>query len=143
MSLMSNRMVDRIQLLKPVQTPDDTTLGFTRSYETLLELWAEVNPISHGKYVRGVQIEMGMTHEVAIRRLSLESLSTEFSTAYSTAFRTKDIHPLKSEFFILVLDGNSGAGDLLRVRRTMEVGRRKEDLSFLCEEIEQRGTGWS
>ncbi len=139
---LASKMRDRIQLRRDVQTPNDTG-GFIRSYETLLELWAERIPLTHGVYIRGVQADMGgLTDEIVIRRVALDNVSVQFSKAFGTAFRVRDVHPLKSEFFVFVPMDSDVEGDLLRVRRIREVGGRRENLSFLCEEMEEEGTGY-
>ncbi len=143
MTSMAYKMRDRIQFWKPVQDPVSSG-GFSRSYETLIEVWAEVKPISHGAYIRGVQADAKVTHEINVRRWALDDLLRgPFSKAFSAAFKKVDVHPLKSEFFVFVLRGSNGAGDLMRVRRVMEVGSRRSRLSFLCEELEEQGSGWA
>jgi hypothetical protein len=139
----ASELRDRIQLKRALQTPDGDSGGFVRSYETLLELWSAVVPVTHGTYIRGVQAGQGVvTHEVTIRRTALDVLRSEFTRAFDTSFKGEDVHPLKSEFFVLVLYGGT-KGSLMRVRRIAEVGVRREQLSFLCEEMEEQGTGWN
>jgi len=139
----ASELKDRIQLKKACQTPDADSGGWARSYETLIEIWSQVLPLTHGNYIRGVQADRGIfTHEVTIRRVALDALRGELSGAFDFAFKSADLHPLKSEFFILALNGDA-VGNLMRVRRVIEVGARREQLSFLCEEMEEQGTGWS
>ncbi len=142
MELSASKLRDRIRLQKASQTPDPVTGGFTRGYETLIEIWAEVKPLTHGSYVRGVQTETKPTHEINIRRLAVHDLLVgSFSRSFSSAFKKVDVHPIKAEDFIFVPRGSSGSGDLYRVRRVMEVGASREQLSFLCEELEEQGSG--
>ena len=131
----------RIQLKKAIQSPESLG-GFSRDYETLLSVWAEVKPLSHGTYIRGVQAGTIATHEINIRRLALDALRGSFSKGFSTAFEGTDPYPMKSEFFIFVPRESDTKGILLRVRRIIEAGLRRENLSILCEEMEQQGTGW-
>ena len=132
----------RIQLKKARQSPESLG-GFSRDYETLLSVWAEVKSLSHGVYIRGVQAGTTATHEINIRRAALlDALRGAFSKAFSTGFEGSDAYPMKSEFFIFVPRESDTKGILVRVRRIIEVGVRRENLSMLCEEMEQQGTGW-
>ncbi len=143
MELSANKMTDRIQIQKAVQSPDASSGGFARSYETLIEVWAEVKPLSHGIYIRGVQTDTKTTHEIKVRRLAVDNLLWgPHSKGFSKAYKRVDVHPLKSEFFVFVPRGSSGMGGLMRVRRVMEIGDQREQLSFLCEELEEQGSGW-
>lgn len=139
--VLSSTMQDRIELRKALQTPGADG-GFVRSYETLITLWAEVKQVSNSMYIRGVQAEANVTHEVVIRKTSLDTLQGAFSKAFSNDFMNVDIYPLKSEFFIFVSQGAGAEGIILRVRRIKVYKGLENYISFLCEELEQEGVGW-
>jgi hypothetical protein len=141
MTLSAGILRYRIQLKKALQTPDSIG-GFSRSYETLVSLWAGVEQITPGQYIRGVQAGVNITHNIIIRSNSLDSLFGEFSKAFNSAFKNVDIHPLKSEFFIFIPVKSDTEGNMLRVRKLIESGFHNSWITIMCEQIEQVGVGW-
>lgn len=140
------RLKNRIQIVKPTQTPNDDG-GFDRGYTTLLTVWGELKPsvykVSAAEYIRGVQTNEQVTHKVAIRKSSVSSLGRTFSTAFSIAFDSiADINLLKSDMFLFVQMDSMVKGRLFRIHNIVDVQERGYYYSLMVEEIEEKGTGY-
>lgn len=135
----------RVDILEPSQD-ESTDGGFNQTYTTLKSIWAGVKPVSHTTYVRWSSIEEfdSITHEIIIRRNSVDDLHTAFSYAFGTGFDSiADLNPIKSNLYMLLNQGSGPKGRLFRLRRAMDVGEKREYISILAEEVEERGTGFS
>ena len=64
MTFLADKLRERIQVLLPVNTPDDTIAGYVRTYQIQTTVWGESNPITSSSkgiaafaaYVRGTEV---------------------------------------------------------------------------------------
>lgn len=148
MSWLAPELDKRIQIVKPVQSPNSISGGFNRSYETLLTIWGGLKPLeyvrSSTQYIRGVQTTNDITHTVKIRKCGVSSLGKAFSSAFSTGFDSiPDINSLKSDFFLFVQQRSTVKGRIFRVHNISNVREEGEYYSLQVEEIEEKGTGYT
>jgi head-tail adaptor len=150
MTWLANKLNKRVVVQRPTQTANDFG-GATRGYEDLLTIWASVLPVDQGLHIQGSQavianVEMpsgGMTHEIKVRRLDVQNLGAEFSSAFDGSFASmSDLIPLKGDYFIFMRQGSSVKGRRFRVGRVADDGERREFLRILAEELEEAGTGY-
>lgn len=142
MTWLASELRERIEIKTGEQTEQDDG-SFSLSFTTLATLWAGIKPVSEGEYIRGQQIGKNITHEFKVRRSSVESLGTEFSSAFSSGYDTiSDLMPLKSDYFIFLQRGSSSKGRLFRIRQIVDHNERRELLRIRAEEIEEKGTGY-
>jgi len=138
---LSSKLDKRVKIIGEVQTeaPD----GSLREVPTVLKtIWAGAKPLKHSTYMRYSNTDDGApTHEIIIRKSSVDDLNTQFTTAFNTDFNSKaDINPIKSNMFLMLLSSDT-TGRYFRIRRVMNADEKNEYLSLLCEEIEEQGTG--
>lgn len=137
----------KIQILKSVQTENEDG-GFDITYETLLTVWAGIEPVKTGfnKYIqaiRGETISNIETHEFIVRKSAVWKLGQETAKSFSAAFKSMgDIAPIKSDMFIFMNEGSSVKGRLFQVTSIMRDEERDEYLKFRCMELEEHGTGY-
>jgi head-tail adaptor len=148
MTWLSPKLNRQIQVRVPVNTANDSG-GFTRTYTTVSTVWGGFNPVKNASYVRGSQTislsynnqERG-THDFMVRRVAIDSLGMEYSSAFSTAYDSiADLNTFKSEFFFFVEVGSNVKGRLFRIINIMDNMEEKEFFIIRCEEIEEQGTG--
>jgi SPP1 family predicted phage head-tail adaptor len=65
----TSRLRYKMTLQSEVQTPD-TAGGYTRSWQDIAELWAEITPLSGRERLVAMQLESNVTHRVLIRSRS-------------------------------------------------------------------------
>jgi len=62
----SSRLRQKLMLQKEVRTPD-TSGGYTRSWEDVAEVWAEIEPISGRERLFAMQQISELTHRLLLR----------------------------------------------------------------------------
>ncbi len=62
----ASRLRQKLTLQSEIQTADGAG-GYTRSWEEVAELWAEIIPISGREKLFAMQLESSVTHRVLIR----------------------------------------------------------------------------
>ena len=136
--------------MKPVQTPNSSG-GFTRSYETLVTVWAEASRTrrdfeTYVRAIRGVTNDTQFeSHEFTVRYSSVKHLGTQFSSAFSEAFETiSDINSVKSDYFLFLERGSAGTakGKLFKVEKFRLDEQRQELMTMRAQEVEEQGVGW-
>lgn len=164
MTWLAPKLNKRIQLLKAVQDPGvgvGLDGGLSRGYELITSLWAGFKPVKAGQYIRGVQVDDGITHIFTIRRVGVDSLGKQFAAAFSMGFdSTKDQSPVKTEYFIFLNYGNqitnafSGGfnkgfidislyqGRLFRIKSVTNNKEQDEFYLLDCGELEEQNTGY-
>jgi len=173
MSWLAPRLRERIQIRKAVQSPNEETGGFNRSYERLLTAWASIKPLAYKnsnlKYVRNVQLANDATHTFEIRWASLLTINTAFGDGFISSFDSViDILSIKSNYFIFMEQGvNDGLywegpyskafstcfnvyygieeakGRLFRIIGAGRADERKEYVKVIATEMEEMGSGLS
>ena len=140
MSWLTPRLNRRIQIQRINQLPN-TDGGFTRGYETLATVWAEIKPVDNPyvDYVRSVQTEYRVTHAFTVRYKSINLLNSySFGDAFNQEFRVEEnaneLVPLKSEFFIFLEQGDSDTGRRFKINRFIDVKEKHEYYKIKCEE---------
>lgn len=170
MSYIAHKLNRRVQILQSVDTPNETTGGFDRTYKVLTKIWCEVKTINEFGIlagitnVRGQNISDFESHELKMRRDSARSaisrafadgfaddynssgsdgLGKEYTAAFDQAFESiLDISPIKSEYFALLEEGSATKGRLLRIKKVILDERNRKYIKCKCCEVEERGTGW-
>lgn len=146
MSYMAPKLKYRAQILKGVNSTDDENIfgGFSRDYEVLTTLWCAIKePSNFIEAIRGQQIAGQWTHEFTVRKSSVDTLGTAFSSAFAESCDSiADINSLKSDWFIFIEAGASYKGRRFRIRGTRLDEKNSEFLKLRVEEIEESGTGW-
>ncbi len=66
LSNRSGRLRDRVTLQVAVQTADDAG-GFTRAWQDVAELWAEIAPLSGHERLDALQLTGFVTHNLTLR----------------------------------------------------------------------------
>lgn len=148
MTWLADKLRYRIQIRKPVQTPNDAG-GFDRLYETLLTIWAGFKPTKFGSsfsqamYAQGQQIRQNITHEFLVRRSSVQNLGKAFGDGFGSGFNSiADLIPLKSDLFIFLQKGSTVKGRSFKIHRVQDNDEKREFIKLFCEEIEEQGTGF-
>jgi len=140
---LAPKLDQRVQILLPVQDEEDAG-GLTQKYTLLKTIWAGLKPVSHNSYRRWQATSdlQNISHEFIIRVNAVQDLNVEFSSAFTVAFdQIEDIHPFKSDMFLMLESGSTVKGRMFRIRRIMNVDEKGEHLSILAEEMEELGTG--
>ena len=90
MAWLVSQLRERVQIRKAIQTPNEETGGFDRSYELLGTVWAGIKPLSYKQsnlqYIRNVQIGKDITHSFIIRWPALRSISRSFGSGFLITF---------------------------------------------------------
>ena len=146
MTFLAPKLRERIEIREAVQTPNDTTGGMDRSYNTITTIWAGIKPVSmsvaQAAYIRGEQVEEVETHIFTVRRTAVSSLGRDFSKAFAGDFDSiEDLSPVKTNWFIFLRKGSANKGRLFKIHRVMDKEERREYLLIMAEEIEEHGTG--
>ena len=147
MAWLTPKLKYRIQIRKGVQTPNDTTGGLDRSYETLTTIWAGIRETSdYGRYISSIRGETvddkTITHEFIVRYVAVKNLGKAFGSGFASGFDSiEDLNPLKSDHFIFLQNGSTVKGRLFEIIETKRDDDRKEWLKIRCKEIEEQGTG--
>jgi hypothetical protein len=148
MTYLAPKLRERVQIRKATQSPNDQG-GFDRDYDTLLTIWAQVQPISFGSFlqqrkIRGSDIAGIITHIAKIRRTAISTLGVAFTAGFSNGFdNIQDISILKADYYFFVeRSGSSIKGKLFKVVRTEDFEERREYTKVMLEEIEEVGTGY-
>ena len=162
MSWIAPKLVNRIQILKPSQEPNEAggfDFGFGFPFgegfggsgfdylAPLTTVWMGMNPVGYKgtgqKYIGGKQVNETVTHEFIVRHLAVANLGKEFGGAFDIEFKSMpDLGPLKSDYYLFLQNGSTVKGRLFRVDSIVNVAEAKEYLSIAAEEIEERGTGY-
>lgn len=147
MSWLAPKLRDRVQIRKAVQTENETTGGFSRTYTTLDTIWAEIKALtwksSAVRPIRGVNTEELSSHIFKVRRCALSSFGMTFTSAFSNAFDSiPDMYLLKADYFLFLEDGSTTKGRLFRIDSVAPGEERKEFLEIVATEIEELGTGF-
>jgi len=138
------RLDKRVQILEPSQGEAEAG-GFIQDYSTLKTIWMGVESVSHNAYRRFSSIEGfgNVSHTFICRRNAVDTLGVAFDSAFSTEMDSiADLNPLKSTFYLGMEQGNTIKRRIFKILRAMDVNEKREYLSFLCEEIEEQGTGF-
>jgi hypothetical protein len=144
---LAHKLKHRIQIQKSVQTPNESG-GYDKTYETLTTIWAGMNELtnltSYAKYIRGEAItDKSPTHEFKVRKVAVQNLGRETSSAFSTGFKAMaDLMPLKSDYFIFLQEGSTIKGRLFQIIDLSRDENYNEFLKFRAMEIEEKGTGF-
>jgi hypothetical protein len=150
MTWLVPKLRKRVEIREATQTPNDAG-GFDRGYTTLLTVWAAFKPVTFGTflqtaYIRGVQTQDVLTHEFIVRRVAVQNLGSEFSSAYGTGYDSiGDLNPLKGDnayFLFLQRNSSSAKGRMFRVKRIEDNMEREEYIKLMATEIEEQGTGY-
>lgn len=143
MTYLVPKLNKRIQIKMPIQT-ENSDGGFDQTYLTLTTVWAGIENISDGQYIRSIQSEEKITHAFLIRHVAVENLGKAFTNGFDSGFESiADLNPIKSDWFIFMQSSSSVKGRLFRVRRSKNKDERNIYLKIYCEEIEEQGTGIS
>ena len=159
MSFIAHKLKHRIQILEVNDEPNSAG-GYTRAYNQLARIWAEVkliNPnsiISGIANVRGVNISDSDSHEFVVRFSSAvgmvsgstKGLSREFDLAFSASFDSMlDTDPVKREYFIFLEDGagNRTRGRLFKINRMQRDEVYKKFIKIKTTQMEEQGTGFA
>lgn len=160
MTWLTPKLNKRIKLLKAVQTPA-VNGGMERGYEVITRLWSGVQEVKGGQYIRGVQIDKGITHLFTIRTSGINSLGKTFAFGFGKGLDTiGDRRPVKTEYFVFLNYGsqiitcfsnafsidfdkfNTYQGSLFRIKTVKNNKEQNEYLLLNCNEIEEQNTGF-
>uniref|UniRef100_A0A6M3L1W7 Putative head-tail joining protein n=1 Tax=viral metagenome TaxID=1070528 RepID=A0A6M3L1W7_9ZZZZ len=151
MTWLASKLNHRAILQRAIQVPADDG-GVDYTFVDLSSIWASVKPLQPFMYLAGRQANIAtpgmykvdMTHEVLIRRVSVDTLGREFTPAFDVAFdEMADLMNPKSDLYVFVPQGTSTTtGRRFKVGRIEDVGERREYMRLWVEELEEEGTGW-
>lgn len=142
MTWLAPKLKRRIEIRTATQTPNSSG-GFDRGYTTLITIWANVKPVRYNEYIRGVQVGKNITHEMIIRKTSIQNLGKDYNRAFGDGFDSiADLNSLKSDYFVF-LKSNGSKGRLFRIDGIENDEMNMEYLKLRAEEIEEQGTGYN
>ena len=162
MSWICPKLVNRVQILKPTQDPNEDggfDFGFGRPFgdgfggegfgylAPLTTVWMGIFPVGYkgsgSKYIRGKQVNEAVTHEFIVRHLAVANLGKAFGGGFDVGFKVMpDLGPLKSDYYLFFQRNSSVKGRLFRIDSISNVKESNEYFSIAVEEIEERGTGY-
>jgi len=144
MSRLVHKLRQRVQIQKPVDTPNDNG-GYDRTYTTLDTIWMGMKSKRKVMIVRESQVEWldQGTHEFIARNCAVsKALGTGFSDGFSTGFDSiANLNPLTSELFLFMQRGSTTKGKRFRIKRMDDWEERREYYLIDAEFIEEVGTG--
>lgn len=143
MSWLVNKLRHRIQIQKPVQTPNADG-GADLTYETQTTIWSEMKQVSdYIKAIRGASTLDKTTHTFRVRKVAVENLGRDFSSAFDTSVdNIADLNMIKADWFIFMERGSTVKGKRYRITGMLPDDDRNEFVKIAAEELEEAGTGW-
>lgn len=136
---------NRIQIQEPIHTPNNVNGNLDVTFNTLVTVWAELKNVSeYIQAVRGAQNgRFGYTHKFRVRKVAVAELGFGFDTGFDTGFKTiKDIHTLKTDYFVFLEEGSSVKGRRFRIEGTQPDENANEFLQIFATEYREEGTGY-
>lgn len=143
MTRLAHKLRKRAEVQTPIQTPNETTGGFDRSYTTIATIWVGLTPIKAGWYRRGVQTRETDTHEVLMRCVAVNRIGGGFAKGFSSGFAVGgDLTNLKTNYFLFVRDGSNIKGRRFKINNIENADDDNEYYKLYVEELEEVGTGY-
>jgi head-tail adaptor len=139
MSWLAPKLNKRIDICKPIQTPDSDG-GFQLTFEVVVSIWANIMPAKtspFARWVRGMQTVENVTHNMIIRSCALDVIKNKTTE--------KTLNPLKSNYFIFLREGNENAstkGRRFRIHEVVNVKEAHEYYIISAEELNEEGTSY-
>jgi Phage head-tail joining protein len=146
MTWIAPKLNQRVQIGKPIQTPNEEG-GFDFAFDAITTIWMGVSPVGYKgtglKYIRGKQVNDNVTHEFICRYLAVTSIGKAFAKGFSDGYKSMaELNPLKGDYYLFFQKQSTVKGRLFRIDSASNVNEADEYFSIAAEEIEERGTGY-
>jgi hypothetical protein len=139
----------RIQIKTPIQTPDSSTdatenLEVELTYTTVATIWGDIRTDSKWvEALRGVQDNERETLEIKVRHSAIYAFGSQYASAFSTSFdESRDMNPLKRDFFCFIENDGAYKGKLYRITGIKKDNYNKRFFLIRVVEEEEQGTGY-
>jgi len=136
MTWLASKLDKRIDICKPIQTPDSDG-GFDTTFEVITSVWANIIPVKSSPFltfIRGMQTTQTVTHVILVRECAVRHL--KLRSTEST------LNPIKSNYFIFFRQGNEDSatkGRRFAIREVVDVDEKGEYYRISVEELNEEG----
>lgn len=142
MSFYAKDLKYRGQIKKAINTPVSGSAKLSRTYETITTIWIGLKSINYAEFIRSQEIGDILTHEMLMRKASVELLGIGMTPGFDSGFNSiADINMLKSDYFIFIEGATANRGRLFRIKGLQLDENNREYVKIKVQEIEEKGTG--